>query len=60
MLLNLHTFIDEGFGVGSQGGPVRNNKGKGVAARGKMGPPVERAWAEKWRKQLKIAGVSSL
>jgi hypothetical protein len=57
MLLNLHAFIDEGFGIGSEGGPVRN-KGKGAASRGKMGPPVERAWAEKWRVKLKIAGVS--
>jgi histone acetyltransferase 1 len=62
MLLNLHAFIDEGFGTeSSAGGPVRNTKGKGkaVASKGKMGPPVDKAWAETWRKKLKIAGVSS-
>jgi histone acetyltransferase 1 len=58
MLLNLHAFIDEGFGVGSEGGPVRNKKGKGIISRGKMGPPVEKGWAENWRVRLKIAGVS--
>jgi histone acetyltransferase 1 len=55
MLLNLHAFIDEGFQGSSGGGPVRSNK-KGKV--GKMGPPVEKAWAEKWRVNLKIAGVS--
>jgi hypothetical protein len=56
MLLNLHTFIDEGFQASSEGGPVRHKKTKA----GKMGPPVEKAWAEKWRVNLKIAGVSAL
>jgi len=25
---------------------------------GKLGPPADKRWAEKWRKNLKIAGVS--
>lgn len=27
----------------------------GNRGKGKMGPPVDRAWAERWRKDLKIA-----
>ena len=27
---------------------------------GKLGPPADKRWAEKWRKNLKIAGVSPL
>ena len=58
MLLGLDKFIAEGFGDSSvAGGPDRHGKGKGKKRQGKMGPPVERAWAEKWRANLKIAGV---
>ncbi|KIO04034.1 hypothetical protein M404DRAFT_15569 [Pisolithus tinctorius Marx 270] len=68
MLLAHEQFIREGFGdsgvTGSQGGG-RVSKGKsrartqvvplGSKGKGKMGPPVDRAWAENWRKDLKIA-----
>ena len=35
-------------------------KGKGKAKVGKMGPPVDKAWLERWRMRLKIASVSFL
>jgi histone acetyltransferase 1 len=44
MLLGHTKFMEEGFG------PV----GGGC---GKMGPPVDKKWLEKWRKDMKIAGV---
>lgn len=59
MLLGLEQFMIEGFGEGVEGHSVshgRQGKGKG-RAKGKMGPPVEKGWMEKWRVQLKIAGV---
>ncbi|KAH7905080.1 acyl-CoA N-acyltransferase [Hygrophoropsis aurantiaca] len=34
---------------------VADIKGK-AKGKGKMGPPVDKAWAEAWRKELKIAG----
>jgi histone acetyltransferase 1 len=59
LLLGLEKFMAEGFGEGSLGGgPDRRNKGKEKRRLGKMGPPVEKGWAEKWRTDLKIAGVS--
>jgi len=59
MLLGLKQFMEEGFGahgssVGGGVGPIRRTKSSSGA--GKMGPPVNKAWAEKWRVQLKIAG----
>ena len=60
MVLGLKRFMEEGFGTNgsSKGGvgPIRRTKSSSGA--GKMGPPVNKAWAEKWRVQLKIAGVS--
>jgi len=39
------------------GGRVVKCKGKGArGGKGKMGPPAEKGWVEKWRKDLKIAG----
>lgn len=61
MLLGLKQFMEEGFGTnsapagGSGIGPIRRTKSSSGA--GKMGPPINKAWAEKWRVQLKIAGV---
>jgi len=60
MLLGLKQFMEEGFGTNSSSthggvGPIRRTKSSSGA--GKMGPPVNKAWAEKWRVQLKIAGV---
>lgn len=55
-------FGEDGLRGGSAGGgPVRHGragaKGKGKAKEGKLGPPVDRAWMERWRVELKIAGV---
>ncbi|KAG5732748.1 Histone acetyltransferase type B catalytic subunit [Termitomyces sp. T112] len=68
MLLYNQQFMEEGFGSeavthggGRVGGVGRAGKsGKGgkivTTARGKMGPPSNKAWLEKWRNDLKIAG----
>ncbi|KAK0474226.1 acyl-CoA N-acyltransferase [Armillaria novae-zelandiae] len=58
-------FMQEGFGgdgvshgggrVGGVGKGGRSGRG-GRSEKGKFGPPVDRHWAEKWRKDLKIAG----
>jgi histone acetyltransferase 1 len=60
MLLGLKRFMEEGFGTsgsstGGGVGPIRRTKSSSSV--GKIGPPVNKAWAEKWRVQLKIAGV---
>lgn len=43
--------------------PTKGNEGKEspkkAAATPMLGPPVRKKWAEKWRKELKIAKVSS-
>lgn len=66
MLLGHAAFMSEAFGadaVSHGGGRVartpRAGKGRGnkKAAGGKLGPPADRAWLERWRKDLKIAGV---
>ena len=68
MLLGHTGFMSEGFGddvVSHGGGRVKRTtmrtaaqeRRKGKAAGGKLGPPADRAWLEKWRKDLKIAGV---
>lgn len=69
MLLANEQFMNEGFGVQSAtashgGGRVRKARShlrstpkSSTKSRGKMGPPVDKAWSEKWRKELKIAGV---
>jgi histone acetyltransferase 1 len=68
MLLGHAAFMSEGFGDGAVshgGGRVKRTtartaaqgrtKGK-KATGGKLGPPADRAWLERWRKDLKIAG----
>lgn len=55
-------FEEESHGGGRVGGVGRKGKsgrgGKGAAKTGgKIGPPTQKAWAEKWRLQLKIAKV---
>jgi len=72
ILLANEQFMNEGFGAQSAtashgGGCVQKARsrlrsvpqsGSGdTKGRGKIGPPVSRAWSEKWRKDLKIAGV---
>jgi len=59
MLLGLKQFMEEGFGTnesstGGRVGPIRRTKSTSGA--GKMGPPVNKVWAEKWRVHLKISG----
>ncbi|KAG7086509.1 hypothetical protein E1B28_002462 [Marasmius oreades] len=59
MLLSNETFIKEAFGEDavSHGGGRVGKIGKVLKSKkGKMGPPVEKGWAEKWRVKLKIAG----
>jgi histone acetyltransferase 1 len=69
MLLSNQQFMAEGFsgqeshGGGRVGGIGRGGKsGRGgaktSASKGKLVPPVDKVWVEKWRKDLKIAGVS--
>lgn len=67
MLLSDAKFLDEGFGGpysyggGRVGGVGKGGKsgrgGRGTGAKGKMGPPADKVWVEKWRRDLKIAGV---
>ena len=70
MLLNHEQFMSEAFGdagvsTSSGGGkvggvgPQRRNKTKAFGkTRGKLEPPADKAWMEKWRKDLKIAAVN--
>ena len=68
LLLGHAAFMSEGFGgdvVTHGGGRVKRTKARTAAQRrtkgkgtgGKLGPPADRAWLERWRKDLKIAGV---
>ncbi|KAI9569009.1 acyl-CoA N-acyltransferase [Boletus coccyginus] len=71
ILLANEQFINEGFGAQSAtashgGGRVQKARSRlrsvpqsdsgDMKGRGKIGPPIDRAWSEKWRKDLKIAG----
>ncbi|KAF9466258.1 acyl-CoA N-acyltransferase [Collybia nuda] len=68
MLLSDHRFMEEGFGsseishgggrVGGIGRGGRSGRGGNTAPNmnGKMGPPSDKVWVEKWRSDLKIAG----
>jgi histone acetyltransferase 1 len=66
MLQNHKQFIGEAYGssqstggrVGGVGRAGKSGKGGAAQTKGKLGPPADKAWAEKWRKDLKIAGVS--
>lgn len=49
MLLSHEHFISEALGGGKDGGLVKG--------RAKLGPPAQKGWVEKWRQDLKIAGV---
>jgi histone acetyltransferase 1 len=67
MLLGHAAFMSEGFGddaVSHGGGRVKRTTARSAAhgtkrkaTGGKLGPPADRAWLERWRKDLKIAGV---
>ncbi|KAI0032357.1 acyl-CoA N-acyltransferase [Vararia minispora EC-137] len=66
MLLNNTKFVEEGFGDlsiasgggGKVGGVKRGKRARKAAGlrKGKMGPPADKAWLEKWRVHLKLAG----
>ncbi|KAL0577366.1 histone acetyltransferase 1 [Marasmius crinis-equi] len=59
MLLSNEAFMKEAFGEDavSHGGGRVGKVGKALKPKkGKIGPPVEKGWAEKWRVKLKIAG----
>ncbi|KAJ7581507.1 histone acetyltransferase type B catalytic subunit [Mycena floridula] len=64
MLLSHQQFMEEGFSDNSYGGGRVGGIGKGgksgrggsSATKGNIGPPTVKPWAEKWRKDLKIAG----
>ncbi len=46
--------------VGGVGKGGRSGRGGKHSEKGKLGPPIDKHWAEKWRKNLKIAGVCVL
>ena len=50
MLLSHEKFITEALGCSK-------DERKLVKGKGKLGPPAEKGWVEKWRQDLKIAGV---
>ena len=70
MLLKQTQFVQEAFGDSSLasvgGGKVGGVRPGGRAAKraakfkGKMGPPSDKAWLEKWRVQFKLAAVRLL
>ncbi|KAF8921043.1 histone acetyltransferase type B catalytic subunit [Mucidula mucida] len=57
MLFNHEKFITEGFGSSesSGGGRVGVGRGGSTTGKGKLGPPVDKHWAERWRLELKLA-----
>jgi histone acetyltransferase 1 len=62
MLLSNEQFMREGFGEGAVshgGGKVKRSHVSKSKGKGKLGPPAHKGWMEKWRKDLKIAGVSN-
>ncbi|KAM6500920.1 Acyl-CoA N-acyltransferase [Amanita muscaria] len=68
MLFSHRQFMKEGFGehaisysggrVGGIGKAKKSGRGGFTASvvTGKLGPPTDKAWAEKWRRDLKLAG----
>ncbi len=67
MLFNHEKFITEGFGssessgggrVGGVGKAGKSGRGGSTTGKGKLGPPVDKHWAERWRLELKLATVS--
>lgn len=66
MLQNHDQFIREAYGfpqsvggrVGGVGRARKSGHGGVIQSKGKLNPPADKTWIEKWRKDLKIAGVS--
>lgn len=64
MLQNHEQFIREAYGssqsaggrVGGVGRARKSGRGGTTQTKGKLSPPVDRTWIEKWRRDLKIAG----
>ncbi|KIM49513.1 hypothetical protein M413DRAFT_15557 [Hebeloma cylindrosporum] len=60
MLLANEQFLEEGFGEQASGRARKSGRGQLASAKfpsqGKLVPPANKAWMEKWRKDLKIAG----
>lgn len=63
MLLSNEQFMEEAFGVqvaDGAGPPRKSGRGADLSlGKGKLSPPADKVWVEKWRKDLKIAGVRS-
>lgn len=60
MLLAHREFIAEALGVEieTEGKGIDGKMGLSlVKGKAKLGPPAERGWVEKWRRELKMAGV---
>ena len=75
MLLSNERFMNEGFGPSWHGTETETSRARKsgranpesssssvseVVGQGKLGPPADKVWGEKWRKDLKIAGVGRL
>lgn len=62
MLFTQREFMTEAYGLSEDfamdGTDVPAAIARPPAGKGKLGPPTEKEWAERWRKKLKIAGVS--
>ncbi|KAF8744957.1 hypothetical protein AX14_011971 [Amanita brunnescens Koide BX004] len=62
MLLSNSQFMEEGFGKhtvshgGGRVGGIGKGKKSAQTVTGKLYPPTNKAWAENWRRELKIAG----
>lgn len=58
MLLNHTQFMEEALGpevASAAGGKVPRRKGA-AKGKGKLGPPADKGWVERWRRELKMAG----
>ena len=58
MLLAHPKFMEEGLGRTPNVTVPAGESTAVVVTKGKLGPPAEKGWVEKWRRELKIAGVS--
>ena len=66
MLLSNEQFLEEGFGPSALADTRTRKSGRGESAAPEsevqpspcLGPPVNKPWMEKWRRDLKIASVS--
>ncbi|KAG8992236.1 histone acetyltransferase 1 [Tulasnella sp. JGI-2019a] len=54
MLFKDSKFLEEAYGLSDDDGEVRS--APPPSAKGKLGPPTNKEWAQRWKEQLKIAG----